>query len=133
MSGPSTAPDPVPEELVRRALRARRSEFSELFDPAIRLDLSERVFNPDVYEGYDGLMRWRSDLREVWESYDSEVERLFDRENATVVVIHERGRGKGSGVDVDRRYTLLFRLARGRVREMRLYADLDRALRDAGA
>ncbi|MEA2335351.1 MAG: hypothetical protein QOG40_1841 [Solirubrobacteraceae bacterium] len=33
-------------ELVRRALRAGRSEFAELLDPAIRLDLSERVFNP---------------------------------------------------------------------------------------
>ena len=35
-------------EIVRRALRARRSEFEDVLDPAVRLDLSERVFNPAV-------------------------------------------------------------------------------------
>jgi ketosteroid isomerase-like protein len=119
-------------ELVRRALMARRSEFDELLDPDVRLDLSERVFNPDVYEGYDGIMRWRAEVADVWEYYRSEPEEFFEGDGVVVVFTHERARGKGSGVEVDRLTALLCRLRDGRVSEVRLYDERAQALRDAG-
>jgi len=120
-------------ELVRRALSARRSEFERLLDPAVRLDLSERVFNPAVYEGYEGVLRWRADVGDVWESYRSEPEEFFDGDEVVVVFTRERGRAKGSGIEVDQHPTaLLCRLRGGRVSEIRLYHDRGRALRDAG-
>ena len=120
-------------EAVRRALVARRSEFADLLDRTVRLDLSERVFNPDIYEGYDGIMRWRAEVGEVWESYRSEPEDFFDGDDVVVVFTRERGRAKGSGIEVDQHPTaLLFRLRAGRVSEIRLYHDRKRALQDAG-
>ena len=120
-------------ELVRRALSARRSEFERLLDPAVRLDLSERVFNPAVYEGYEGVLRWRADVGDVWESYRSEPEEFFDGDEVVVVFTRERGRAKGSGIEVDQHPTaLLCRLRSGRVSEIRLYHNRERALRDAG-
>jgi hypothetical protein len=120
-------------EVVRRALIARRNEFADLLDPAVRLDLSERVFNPAVYEGYEGVMRWHADVGDVWESYRSEPEEFFDGDEVVVVFTRERGRAKGSGIEVDQQPTaLLCRLHRGRVSEIRLYHDRERALRDAG-
>jgi hypothetical protein len=120
-------------ELVRRALIARRSEFPGLLDPAVRLDLSERVFNPAVYEGYEGVMRWRADVGDVWESYRSEPEEFFHGDEVVVVFTRERGRAKGSGIEVDQHPTaLLCRLRAGRVSEIRLYHDRERALQDAG-
>jgi len=120
-------------EAVRRALSARRSEFADLLDPGVRLDLSERVFNPAVYDGYEGVMRWRADVRDVWESYRSEPEEFFDGDEVVVVFTRERGRAKGSGIEVDQHPTaLLCRLHAGRVSEIRLYHDRERALRDAG-
>jgi ketosteroid isomerase-like protein len=119
-------------EIVRRALNARRSEFAELLDPAVRLDLTERVFNPAVYEGYEGVMRWHAEVGEVWESYVSEPEEFIDCDQAVVVFTRERGRGRGSGVEVDRDAALLYRLRAGRVTEIRQYQDRDRALQDAG-
>jgi hypothetical protein len=119
-------------EIVRRALLARRSEFADLLDPAVRLDLSERVFNPAVYEGYEGIMRWRAVLSDVWESYGGEPEEFFAGDQVVVLFTHERGRGKGSGVEVDRAIALLCRLRAGRVSEIRFYEDRARALRDAG-
>src|ERR1700723_2489182 len=62
MSEPNT-------EIVRRALHARRSEFAELFVPSVRLDLSERIFDPAVYDGYDGILHWRAEVGEICESY----------------------------------------------------------------
>ena len=119
-------------EVVRRALGARRSEFAELFDPAVRLDLSERVFNPDTYEGYEGLLRWRAEVNEIWESYRSEPEELIEGDEVVVVYTHEHGRGQGSGIEIDRHSALLCRLRAGRVSEIRFYADREHALRDAG-
>ncbi len=37
----------------------------ELFDPDVRLDMSRRVFNPVVYEGYAGLAQWARATTEV--------------------------------------------------------------------
>jgi ketosteroid isomerase-like protein len=120
-------------EVVRRALTARRSEFADLLDPAVRLDLSERVFNPAVYEGYEGVMRWRADVGDVWDFYRSEPQEFFDGDEVVVVFTRERGRAKGSGIEVDQHPTaLLCRLRSGRVSEIRLYHDRERALRDAG-
>ena len=120
-------------EVVRRALTARRSEFALLLDPAIRLDLSERVFNPAVYEGYEGVMRWRADVGDVWDSYRSEPEEFFDGDEVVVVFTRERGRAEGSGIEVDQHPTaLLCRLRSARVSEIRRYHDRERALRDAG-
>jgi ketosteroid isomerase-like protein len=120
-------------ELVRRALMARRSEFIELLDPAVRLDLSERVFNPAVYEGYEGIMRWRAEVGDVWESYRSEPEEFFGGDEVVVVFTRERGRARGSGIEVDQHPTaLLCKLRAGRVSEIRLYHDRERALADAG-
>jgi ketosteroid isomerase-like protein len=120
-------------EVVRRALTARRSEFVDVLDPAVRLDLSERVFNPAVYDGYEGVMRWRADVSDIWDFYRSEPEELFDGDEVVVVFTRERGRAKGSGIEVDQRPTaLLCRLRAGRVSEIRLYHDRERALRDAG-
>ena len=126
----SATSDPV--ELVRQTFTARRSDFPELFVPDVRLDLSERVFNPAVYEGYEGLVRWQEEVHEIWKSYVSEPEEFFAGENVVVVFTREIGRGAGSGVEVDRRTAMLFRLRDGRVSEMRLYHHRDQATRDAG-
>ena len=126
---------------MRRLLTARRNEapdlftelLAELLDPAVRLDLSDRVFNPDVYEGYEGIIRWRADVDDVWELLPKwNRQEFFDGDEVVVVTARERGRGRGSGVEVDRPVTFLCRLRSGRVSEIRSYDDGGRALRDAG-
>jgi hypothetical protein len=120
-------------EIVRRALAARRSEFEELLDPAVRLDLSERVFNPAVYQGYEGIVRWRAEVADIWESYRSEPEEFIGGNDVVVVLTQEHGHAKGSGIEVEHRPTaLLCRLTAGRVSGIRLYHDREHALRDAG-
>jgi ketosteroid isomerase-like protein len=125
-------------EVVRRALSppflsTSTDQVAELFDPAVRLELSERVFNPGVYERYDGIHRWQQEVGDVWESYRLEPEGFVDGDDVVVAITRERARGKGSGVEVDRQVTFLCRLRDHRVSEIRFYIeDRDRALRDAG-
>jgi ketosteroid isomerase-like protein len=119
-------------DIVRRALKARRSEFAELLDPAVHLDLSERVFNPAVYEGYEGIMRWHAEVGEIWQSYVTEPDEFIDCDRGVLVLTRERGRGRASGVELDRETALICRLRARRVSEIRQYDDRDRAVRDAG-
>jgi ketosteroid isomerase-like protein len=104
----------------------------EHFEPTARLDLSANIFNPAVYEGYEGIARQRREVNDVWESFEVEVERLFEGEDAVVAFTHEHGRGEASGVEVDRHSAFLFRLRDGKVSEVRSYLDRDRALADLG-
>jgi ketosteroid isomerase-like protein len=123
-------------ELVRSLLKAWgqgdiETVLHEHVQPSARLDLSELTFNAAVYEGHEEIARQRREVKEVWETFEVEVERLFEGEHAVVAFTHERGRGV-SGVDVDRRTAFLFRLADGKVSEARVYLDRDRALADLG-
>jgi ketosteroid isomerase-like protein len=106
--------------------------FREHFEPTARLDLSEHIFNPAVYEGYDDIARQRRDVSDVWDHFQIEVEQFFEGKDVVVVYTHEHGRGKGSGVEVDRDTAFLFRLREGKICEVRGYRDRERALVDAG-
>ncbi len=130
MPDSGTPADPV--ELVRRSLVARPDEFPALFTADVRLDLSVRVFNPAVFEGYEGLQRYRSEALEVWDSYVIEPEEFHVGQGVVVVFTREVGRGGGSGVEVDRHTALLFAIREGRVCGIRLYHEREQALRDAG-
>src|SRR2546423_3497478 len=41
----------------------------QLCDDDFLMDMSERVFNPDTYQGHAGIRRFYEGVREVWESY----------------------------------------------------------------
>jgi ketosteroid isomerase-like protein len=123
-------------DVVRAVLKAWgqgdiETVLREHAQPSAQLDLSELTFNAAVYEGYEEIARQRREVNEVWEAFEVEVEQLFEGEHAVVAFTHERGRGV-SGVDVDRRTAFLFRLADGKVSEVRLYLDRDRALAELG-
>jgi len=104
----------------------------EHFEPTARVDLSENVFNPAVYEGYEEIARHRREVADVWAVFEIEVERIFEGRHAVVAFTHEHGRGEVSGVEVDRHTAALFRLRDGKVSEVRFYLDRDRALADLG-
>ena len=59
-------------EIVRRVydatLHGETERVIELLDPRIRLDMSERVFNPAVYEGHEGSRRFFAEIDEVWDA-----------------------------------------------------------------
>ena len=47
--------------------------------------LSERVFNPAVYEGHDGIRRFVAELDEVWDEFRIEPVEFIDAGDAVVV------------------------------------------------
>jgi ketosteroid isomerase-like protein len=104
----------------------------EHFEPTARLDLSEHIFNPAVYEGYTEIARQRQEVDDVWASFDIQVEQLFEGQNAVVAFTHEHGRGETSGVQVTQNTAFLFRVRDGKISEVRFYRDRECALADLG-
>jgi ketosteroid isomerase-like protein len=69
----------------------------------------------------------------LWEHlrFDGEEYREMD-DGSVLVVCRMRGRGIGSGVEVDQRRASLFHIRDGKVIRLALYWDRDRALADLG-
>jgi hypothetical protein len=87
--------------LVRRAHEALNSGDMEaliaLCDSSFRLDMSDRVFNPAVYEGHEGIRRFHSEVRDVWQSYVWEPEELIEMGFDVVALLHSSGGVEAAG------------------------------------
>jgi ketosteroid isomerase-like protein len=122
-------------KIVQRALEALNSgdidALVALCDEGFRLDMSDRVFNPAVYEGHDGIRRFYSEVRDVWESYVWEPEELIEAGPDVVALIRSTGRGRGSGVEVDRKTAMVWSVREGQAIALRFFRDRGEALKGA--
>jgi ketosteroid isomerase-like protein len=123
-------------EIVRRAHRALNGGDMDalvaLCDSEFRLDMSDRVFNPAVYTGHDGIWRFYWEVRDVWETYVWEPEELLEAGDNVVALLRSSGRGRGSGVEVERRTAMVWTVREGRATALRFFRDRNDALVAAG-
>jgi ketosteroid isomerase-like protein len=121
--------------IVRRAHEALNAgdidALVALCDEGFRLDMSDRIFNPAVYEGHDGIRRFYSEVRDVWESYVWEPEELIEAGAAVVALVRSTGRGRGSGVEVDRQTAMVWSVREGQAIALRFFRDRGEALKGA--
>jgi len=104
----------------------------ELLAPEVKLDMSRRIFNPDIYEGHDGLRRFKWERDEVWEEFLVTPERMVDAGESVVVIESLRGRGRGSGVETRSRSASVWTMRDGQVIHMATYRDPQEALDAVG-
>jgi uncharacterized protein len=125
------------EDLVRRATALMRGdgeatdeELAEIFSPEVVLDLTARVFNPAVYEGYEGLRTFYAESREVWERIELTIHEIIEEGDRYVVLAEAHSRARGSGIEVDAGLTAIWTAAQGQLKEFRLLSptDADREL-----
>jgi ketosteroid isomerase-like protein len=125
-------------QFVRKALAAVSSQgldqTLELFDPEIVVDASRNVLNPSTYVGIEGLRQWQADLADIWEEIRVEPVEFFDAGDRVVVISRLIGRGKGSGIEVQRLTSAQIATVRdGRIRRWEIgYTNRDEALEAAG-
>jgi uncharacterized protein len=118
--------------MVERAHRALNSgdidTLIDLCDDDFRLDMSDRVFNPAVYEGHDGIRRFYAEVQDVWELYVWEPEQLIDSGSDVVALIRTTGRGRESGAEVERETAMVWTVGERRLSALRFYRDRAEAL-----
>jgi ketosteroid isomerase-like protein len=103
-----------------------------LCDPAFRLDMSDRVLNPTVYEGHGGIRRFYGEVRDVWASYTWEPERLIESGDQVVALLRSSGTGRGSGIEIKRETAMVWTVHEGRATSLRFFRNRADALEAAG-
>ena len=123
-------------ELVQRALAALNAGDIEALvavcDPEFELDMSDRVFNPATYRGHDGIRQFHAEVLEVWEHYVWEPEQLVDHGDRVLALVRTSGKGRGSGLEVDRQTAMIWTVRGDKAVSLRFYRDRERA-HDAAA
>ena len=123
-------------EIVRRAHEALNAGDIDglvtLCHEDFNLDMSDRVFNPEIYRGHDGIRRFYAEVHEPWERYVWEAEELHDNGDAVVVLVRARGWGRGSGLEVDRKAAMIWTVIDGKASELRFYRRREAALEALG-
>jgi uncharacterized protein len=120
-------------ELVRRGIRSVEA-FWALLDENVTWDLGDNP-PPDLhgaYVGRDAVVEASRRYWGTWDDYSLDADELIDAGSSVVVVVHERGRGKGSGAPFDRRWAQVWTFREGRIVRWRLFADKAAALEAAG-
>jgi ketosteroid isomerase-like protein len=118
--------------MVRRAyvaLAERDFEtLSQLAVPDFELDITDRVLNPATYRGEEGLRQFLSEVDELWQSMDMQVERLVEREDEVLALLVVQIKGRGSGLELQDRIAQRWTARDGKFVRMRVYADQEAAL-----
>ena len=114
-------------ELVRRvydaAARRDTPTILALYDPDVELDPSRLGIagisagaTDGVYHGHEGLRAFFGQWHEAWGDIDYSFEELIDADDEHVIAIVDRhARGRASGVEVERRFVLVWTLREGKV------------------
>jgi uncharacterized protein len=104
----------------------------ELCDDDLVMDMSERVFNPDVYRGREELRRFYREVRSAWESYRWDIEDTRAEGDSVVAMLHCHGQSRDGGPPVDWHVAWLWTLRSGRLVALRFYRDPAQALDAVG-
>jgi ketosteroid isomerase-like protein len=122
-------------ELVRSLYRAGDpSRFFELLDEDVEFDFSAYPApGSAVLRGKDAAIDWSRRWWGTWDEYILEATEIIDAEPDRVVVVqYERGRGKGSEVQVERRWALVYTVRMGKVVRFQPFETREEALEAAG-
>jgi ketosteroid isomerase-like protein len=80
-----------------------------------------------AYVGKETVIRIIERWVGTWSDYRFEVEELIDAGERVLLRVWEAGRGKGSGVALERRWAMTWTLRDGRVAHVAVYDDLGQA------
>jgi ketosteroid isomerase-like protein len=90
--------------------------------------------HPDVIRGRAAVIEFFRHWWGTWDDYVLEPADVIDAGGDRVVVVHhERGSGKGSGVPFERRWAALYTLRGDRVTRLEFFDTLERALESAAS
>jgi ketosteroid isomerase-like protein len=85
-----------------------------------------------TYEGPEGTREFLTEWVGAWEDWRLEVRELIDAGDDVVAILHQSGRSKTTGLEVDMDFAQVWTIKDGKQTRMRMYADPDEALREEG-
>jgi ketosteroid isomerase-like protein len=122
-------------EVVRRMYdaRARGDTAGTLaqFHPGVVVDATARG-DTGIGHGHEELVAIIAEWIGEFDEWHEEIDEIRDLGDKVCVLATQRGRGKGSGVEVEARYALLYEVQEDKITRMTLFRGLSDALEAAG-
>ena len=123
----------VVRQHLRRVTDPSRLNF-DLLDEEIELDI--RPMTPGyqgIIHGKDAVIDFWRDYLDTWDEYVLEPHEILEAGvDQVVVVLNERGQGKGSGASFERRSGTIFTLRAGSVVKLKFFRTGEDAIEAAG-
>jgi ketosteroid isomerase-like protein len=123
-------------EVVRAAFEAYTAGDGEraldYFHPDGQLDLSIRG-DVGVATGRQKIRESTTEWVESWDDYTEDLEEIRDLGGVLLAVTTQRGRGKGSGIEISNQWGFLVEVRDGLIASVTGYRDVDSALAAASA
>ena len=85
-----------------------------------------------LYKGAEGARRFLEEWSGAWDDWELELEELHDAGDRVVAVMHQRGRSRQGGLEVDMRFAQVWTVRDGLRSRMEMYDDPAAALRAVG-
>jgi ketosteroid isomerase-like protein len=123
----------ISAELARAGFEAfNRGDIAgvlRLLDPEVEVHSVAEVGEAGTYHGHQGYLDWTRIWLDAWSEFRVELEEIEQVDDENVLVhTRQRGRGKGSGLEVEQSGIYLFTVRDGLAVRLHLYADRDQAL-----
>ena len=120
-------------ELVRRGFDAYNGgDFETVldhFDAEVELHTADGLPNAGTYRGHEGFAHWAQQWEEAWEDFRPEPRRIEAvGERHAVADVLQKGRGRGSGVEVEMTLGYVFEYVGGRATYVALHPTFDDAM-----
>ena len=123
-------------EIVRRMYDAFHSGDAEgalsHFDPDVLVDASNARPDVAVGRGRDAVNAIVTGWVASWDEWREEIEEMRDLGSRVLVLSVQRGRGKGSGVEVEAHYAIRYDLHEGKIIGLHMHRNPAEALGAAG-
>src|SRR5215212_2933377 len=116
-------------EIVRGFLSVDVDEALTYADPGI-------VWNPIEElptQGHDAVRASLAHWKAEWDDYEVMPQELADMGDRVLATVRLRGRGRGSGVEIDARFYDVYTLRDGRIVRMDQFTERSEALEAAGS
>ncbi len=121
-------------EAVRRGIASAES-FWALLDEDVVWEIPPEIELPDIPRRVVGREEVIAGSRHYWGTWDEyrlDAEELIDAGSSVVLVVQERGRGRGSGIPFERRWAQVWTFRQGRLIRWELFPDRATALEAVG-
>jgi ketosteroid isomerase-like protein len=125
-------------EIVRQVSDAFASGDSDtlfaLVAPEIEWDFShvDTWLEEKIYRGYDGIGEFFGKWTGEWDDYRFEVEDIIDAGDRVVAIVRDEGRGKSSGIKLERQHAEVWTIRDGKVIRIEPYDHKAEALAAVG-
>ena len=110
--------------------RGDLSVVLDLIDPDIEWHQPDPSPDAGTHTGRDSFERFLRSWMDSFDGFNVEPEQVFERDDKLIAVVHQSGRGRASGVQVDARLAHIWTVKDGRAIRWEAVAQVDDAFGD---